>query len=76
LHHIHQLIYCSSSDHWQAYETGEYYCPIHCGDSICIRIKDRYFEARVELDSEWYVLIEEDKFHLHPKQTYDVILMF
>jgi hypothetical protein len=53
MHHQHQLVFCPSSKRWHAYEGPVYYCPIHIGDSICIRIKDRYFQAQVEKDAEW-----------------------
>ena len=76
VHHVHQLVYCHSSKRWHAYKDEAYCCPIHCGDSICIRVKDRYFLARVERDTQWYLLIEDDKFRLHPKQKYDAILLF
>ena len=73
---VHQIVYCSTSERWHAYNEDIYCCPIHCGDGFCIRIKDRYFSVRIELDKEWYILIDEDKFRLHPKQKYDVILLF
>lgn len=76
MHHVHQLRYCKSSKRWHAYEGKAHCCPIHCGDPICIRVKDRYFQARVELETQWYVIIEDQKFRLHPKQKYDVILLF
>lgn len=57
VHHVHQLVYCHSSKRWHAYKDEAYCCPIHCGDSICIRVKDRYFLARVERDTQWYLLI-------------------
>jgi hypothetical protein len=76
MHHVHRLVFCKSSQRWHAYEGNNYCCPIHCGDPICIRVKDRYFEARVEMDSQWYVLIAGEKFWMHPKQKYDAILLF
>lgn len=46
----------------------------HCGDGFCLRVQDHYFPARMELDTHWYVLIEDDKFRLHPNQIYDAFL--
>lgn len=40
VHHVHQLVYCQSSKRWHAYKDEAYCCPIHCGDSICIRVED------------------------------------
>lgn len=76
MHHIQQLVYIPASKRWHAYEGKTYCCPIHCGDFISIRVKDRYFPARVELDTQWYLLIDDIKFRLHPKQKYEVILLF
>lgn len=76
MHHVHQIVYCPSSKRWHAYEGEHYYCPIHAGDALCIRVDDRYFPARVERDARWYLLIGDDKFALHPKQKYDAILLF
>jgi|GraSoiStandDraft_2_1057267.scaffolds.fasta_scaffold717636_1 Domain of unknown function (DUF5348) len=76
MHHLHQIVFCPTSKRWHAYEEQVYCCPIHIGDSISIRIKDRYFQAQVERDTQWYISIEDEKFRLHPKQKYDVILLF
>lgn len=76
MHHLHQLMYCSISKRWHAFEGEFYCCPVHIGDPICIRVKDRYFQATVEKDTQWFIAIDGEKFRLHPKQTYDVILLF
>ncbi len=76
MHHVHQLKYDRLTKRWHAYEGNTYCCPIQRGDPVCIRVKDRYFQASVEMDTQWYVLIEQDRFRLHPKQKYDVILLF
>lgn len=73
---IHKLIYEPETERWHAYEENNYCCQLHCGDPICIRVESRYFPARIELDTEWYVFIDNMKFRLHPKQKYDAILMF
>ena len=72
---MHKLVYLPGSKRWHAYGDS-YCCPIHRGDQICIRVRDRYFPAVIELDRRWYLLISDTKFYLHPKQRYDVILMF
>lgn len=76
MHRVHKLVYRPSTKRWHAYEGKNYCCPIHCGDFIAIRVKDRYFTARVELDTQWYLLIDDIKLRLHPKQNYDAILLF
>ena len=73
---VHEMVYCSQSKRWHAYAGSNYCCPLVCGDGFCIRVKDRYFTARLEIDRAWYVLIDADKFRLHPEQIYDVILLF
>ena len=72
----HQLKYSLAHERWHVYEGDTYCYAIHCGDGFSIRVKDCYFTARMELDTHWYVLIDMDKFQLHPKQTYDVIMLF
>lgn len=32
--------------------------------------------VRVERDTQWYLLIHDDKFRLHPKQKYDASYYF
>lgn len=71
-----KLVYLPKTRRWHAFEDEHYCCPLHYGDQICIRVKDRYFPAVVELDTKWYLLIDDVKFYLHPKQRYDAILMF
>jgi len=73
---IHKLKYSQPLERWHAYDGEMYYGPIHCGEGFCIRIKDCYFKACMELDTHWYVFIDHEKFRLHPKQIYDVILQF
>ncbi len=73
---IHKLKYLDSLERWHAYDGDTYFGPIHCGDSFYIQIENYYFQARMELDAQWYMLIGIDKFRLHTKQSYDVILLF
>jgi hypothetical protein len=73
---IYNLKYSQPLERWHAYDGDTYYCPIHCGDGFRIRVNDSFFTARMELDNHWYVVIHTDKFRLHPKQNYDVILLF
>ncbi|MDQ0057900.1 hypothetical protein J2T14_000061 [Paenibacillus harenae] len=37
--------------------------------SICICVKDRYFEARVEMDYQWYLLIAGDLDYIRGRST-------
>ncbi|WP_353740036.1 DUF5348 domain-containing protein [Desulfoscipio gibsoniae] len=43
---------------------------MHYGDCMSIRVANRYIPARVELDTHWYVFIDDLKFRLHPKEQY------
>lgn len=72
---IHKLIYDPKTKRWHAYEGRNYRCPLHCGDYIDIRVKTHYLPARIERDTQWYVIIEDLKFRLHPKQIYEAILI-
>jgi hypothetical protein len=71
-----KLVYLPKSRRWHAFENMRYCCPLHCGDQIGIRVQDRYFPAVVNQDKKWYLLIDDVKFYLHPKERYDAILMF
>ena len=71
---IHQLKYSPEFARWHAYDGNTYCYSLHCGDGLCLRVSNHYFPAHMELDTHWYVLIEDDKFRLHPNQIYDAFL--
>jgi hypothetical protein len=65
--------YDSFSQRWHVYGEDNSCCrSIHCGSLIDIRLQGHFLEARVEMDTDWYVIIERTKFYLNPNQNYDV----
>jgi hypothetical protein len=68
------LVYDPKADRWQAVDSeGNYRRQIHCGCGISIQVNGTYLQARVEFDTAWYVMLEDTRFHLHPRQRYKVI---
>ncbi len=66
-----RLIYCKKTDRWEAYTLENEFCyELHCGESLAIQLDDYFYACRLELDSAWYVIFKNAKFHLHPKSTY------
>jgi len=42
------------------------------GSVINIHLQGHILQGRVEMDTDWYVIIEEVKFYLIPTKNYDV----
>lgn len=47
---------------------------LHCGQSFDLVIGERYVPTRLELDRNWYVIMEGVRFYLRTKDTYQIIL--
>ncbi|MBT9143032.1 MAG: hypothetical protein DDT32_01474 [Syntrophomonadaceae bacterium] len=73
MHPDHKMKYDSYSQRWNVYSEDNIYCrSIHCGSLIDICLQGYFLEARVEMDTDWYVIIERSKFYLNPSHSYDV----
>ena len=61
-------------DRWHAIPQGgghEY--ALHCGDMLTIQILDQHYPCRIELDSDWYIIIGKTRFRLYQKEIYRVL---
>lgn len=71
---MHQLIYCDKTGRWLACDPDFDDVPMFCGDPFDINIAGHWVPCRLEMDIDWYILIEDERFRLHPKTKYQVIL--
>ncbi len=68
-----KMKYDSYSQRWDIYDADNSYCrSIHCGSVINIHLQGYILQVRVEMDTDWYVIIEQVKFYLNPTKNYNV----
>ncbi|NTZ16429.1 hypothetical protein EXW96_20845 [Paenibacillus sp. JMULE4] len=48
--------------------------PLHCGECFTLYVGSKAYECRLELDTDWYVLMQDTKFVLHRRTVYAVSL--
>lgn len=65
------LSYDAADDRWYAAMGSKRY-PVHCGETFRFRIGGHLVPCRVELSQDWYVWTPEQRFRLHPQETYVV----
>ena len=71
---MYELKYEQTTDRWHAIPKGggrDY--ALHCGDMLTIQIEDQHYLCRLELDSDWYVIIGKTRFRLYWKEIYQVL---
>lgn len=66
-----QMSYDKAGDRWVV-DVGYGKYALHCGNFLEIRIGDRGIPCRMELDRDWYVVMQEVRFYLRKKDTYQV----
>jgi len=67
----HPMTYDADSNCWMVHlESGRY--PMHCGEFLEIRDGERGIPCRLELDRDWYVIMQEVRFYLRKKDTYQI----
>lgn len=54
---------------WVVHLDGRTY-PLHCGEFLEIRNGDKGLPCRIELDRDWYVVMQEARFYLRKKDSY------
>lgn len=68
------LQYDSNNQRWSALsreKSKEY--PMHCGESFVICLGQIKLKCRLEMDSDWYIICNNNKrFALHPKEKYEI----
>ncbi|WP_088187855.1 DUF5348 domain-containing protein [Desulfosporosinus sp. FKA] len=65
------LHYSREQDQWYVKLSGRTY-PLHCGESFLLHIGKTPFSCRLELDANWYVILQEITFILRPSTVYTV----
>ncbi|MFC5532638.1 DUF5348 domain-containing protein [Cohnella yongneupensis] len=66
-----QMSYDKEGDRW-AVDMGNGHYALRCGNFLEIRIGDSGVPCRLELDRDWYVVMQEARFYLRKKDTYQV----
>lgn len=67
-----QLTYDSSTDQWGVTIKNRWY-GVGCGECFGLRIGKSFIGCRLEIDSNWYVILPDDtRFILHPRTSYMV----
>ena len=66
-----QMTYDKAGDRWVV-DAGNDLLELHCGNFLEIRIGDRGVPCRIEFDRDWYVVMQEARFYLRKKDTYQV----
>ena len=63
--------YNREQDQWCIKLNGQMY-PLYCGETFQLLIGKMSFSCRLELDANWYVIVQETPFVLHPTTVYSV----
>lgn len=63
------LRYNADSDRWFIEDDGWTY-ELHCGDSFELYIGGKPIPCRLEMDKDWYVMMQDVSFNLRKKATY------
>lgn len=58
---------------WMVVLRGKEYM-IHCGEWFDLSFGEASVPCRLELDRQWYVVMQGKRFYLHPKEKYKVEL--
>ena len=66
-----KMSYDKADDRWVV-DVGHGSCALHCGNFLEIRVGDKGIPCRIELDRDWYVVMQEARFYLRKKDTYQV----
>mgnify|MGYP001409542328 CR=1 FL=1 len=68
-----EMVYDDDLERWMIDLDGRYY-GLHCGECFELVIGIMKIPCRLELDSQWYVMMQEVRLNLRPKDTYRVII--
>ncbi|MFM9279468.1 DUF5348 domain-containing protein [Paenibacillus jiagnxiensis] len=66
-----QMSFDEVGDRWIVEAENEVLA-LHCGNFLEIRIGDQGIPCRIELDLDWYVIMQGARFDLRKKDTYQV----
>lgn len=68
-----EIIYDKTHGRWVVDLGGRSY-GLHCGECFELIIGSLQVPCRLELDSEWYVIIRDRRFNLRPRDAYMIRL--
>lgn len=66
-----QMKYDEAGDRWIVV-AEDTLLALHCGNFLEIRIGDKGIPCRIELDRDWYVIMQGAQFYLRKRDTYQV----
>jgi hypothetical protein len=66
-----KIYYDASRDVWCLKQDSRLYS-LHCGECFDLAIGSAWFPSRLELDTNWYVILKGTKLTLHTRTTYTV----
>ncbi|MBD2844964.1 DUF5348 domain-containing protein [Paenibacillus sp. IB182496] len=66
------LLFNSASERWEIREAYDHPQSVHCGESFDLQIGTVFLTCRVEMDAEWYVIVQNTSFYLHPGFRYRI----
>jgi hypothetical protein len=55
---------------WEIHDAYDKPIAMRCGEYFEIQLGKRYLPCRLELDREWFIYLEHNRFYLHPKMHY------
>ncbi|TFJ90633.1 DUF5348 domain-containing protein [Lentibacillus salicampi] len=67
------MIYNPDLECWMVELRGRSY-PLHCGECFELLLGRDKLPCRLELDNDWYVIMEEMRFNLREQDSYKVII--
>jgi hypothetical protein len=65
------MTYNEELERWEVHMDG-WFDDLRCGECLRIQIGGKGIPCRLELDQDWYVIMEEARFNLRKKDLYQV----
>ncbi|TVX97956.1 DUF5348 domain-containing protein [Cohnella terricola] len=47
----------------------------HCGDVFLLKIGEQMLKCHIEMDNDWYIISGNQRFRLHPREHYEIIIL-
>ncbi|MGV2886062.1 DUF5348 domain-containing protein [Paenibacillus taichungensis] len=66
-----RICYEPDRDEW-CVDLGQRRYGLHCGECFTLYVGNKAYECRLELDTDWYVLMQDTKFVLHRRTVYAI----
>lgn len=69
IHHRVEMSYDSDQERWVV-DIGNRKYGLHCGEYFHLLVGKSKFPCRLELDSEWYIILQGVRFNLRIQDIY------